>query len=140
MALAKTGFLRKPMVLAIAALATACTAQPAAARDLDQRIADMPDEAYGTVAGFVADGALTCAIVSDGGREANPLVSAFIGKKPSCEEVALLTAAKSVLYLVGISALQDVDPNAARTAAQLTLIVQTGVVGYNLGVALKVRF
>lgn len=126
--------------IALALLATACTAQPAPARGLDQRLAEMPDEAYGTVAGFVADGALTCMIVKDGGREANPLISAFVGKRPSCGDMALLTAAKSILYLAGISVLQDHDPRSARTAARITLIAQTGIVGYQLGVALKVRF
>lgn len=129
--------MKLPLILAL--LATACTAQPAYARDLGQRLTDMPDEAHATVGAFAADGVLTCMIVKDGGREANPLVRPFIGKHPSCGDMALFTVAKSALFLAGISALQDVDPKAARTAARLSMFVQGGVVGFNLTVALKGR-
>lgn len=126
--------MKAPILLAL--LATACTAQPAVARPLDQRIAEMPDEAWVTVGEFFLDGATTYFAVRDGAHEANPIARAFVGKHPNPGKLAGFAIGKSLLYLAGISALQDSNPKAARSAARVTMFIQAGVVGWNLKVAI----
>ncbi|KKC27431.1 DUF5658 family protein [Sphingomonas sp. SRS2] len=122
-------------VLAAIALALAA-ASPAHGRSLGDRIAEMPDEAWGTSALFFADAGSTYSVVRQGGQEANPVARAIVGRRPSAGKLAAYAAGKSLLYLTGISLLQDRDPAGARRAAQITMGVQAGVVIWNLTIAL----
>jgi len=78
---------------------------------------------------LAADVATTCAILSRGGHEANPIY----GRNASCGKIAGINAGIGLVSWVLLSRLARRNPEKARDAAKLTTIIRGLVVGWNLG-------
>lgn len=79
-----------------------------------------------------ADAAQTCHVVGRGGSEANPLVSAFIGKTPSCGKVIGFKVASGILHYLVADHFRDRDPAGAKFFQIGTIVIQGGVVAANM--------
>lgn len=80
-----------------------------------------------------ADAATTCHAVNSGQAiEGNPLVSAVIGKRPSCGGVIAFKAATGVLHWLIAREINKRDPNGAKVFQVVSIGVQGGVVVANL--------
>ena len=112
--------------LASALALSACAAQPAHADAFTKR-----EVAFQVL--NAADAATTCHAVSSGQAiEGNPLVSAVIGKRPSCGAVIGFKAATGALHWLIASELNKRDPNGAKWFQIVSIGVQGGVVAANL--------
>jgi hypothetical protein len=79
-----------------------------------------------------ADAVQTCHIVGRGGHEANPLVSTFIGRTPSCGKVIGFKVASGVLHYLIADHFRDRDPAVAKVFQIGTIVIQGGVVAANM--------
>ena len=77
-----------------------------------------------------ADAATTCIALSRGAKEANPL----FGKKPSCGKVIAVKAAAGALHWFFMDRTARHDPETARWVVRGSILIQGGVVGWNIGV------
>ena len=105
---------------------SACVATPAHADAFRDR-----EIAYQVL--NAADAATTCHAVSSGQAiEGNPMVSAVIGKHPSCGAVIGFKAATGALHWLIASEINKRDPNGAKWFQIVSIGVQGGVVAANL--------
>lgn len=112
--------------LLLAALATACSAQPAPARSLGDRIREMPDEEWVYQGLHVADFALTYSCLArETCRELNPL----LGSNPGKGKLIGFAVGTGILHAAAASLIQDRDPAAARTFARVSVMLKGGVLG-----------
>lgn len=111
------------------ALLAACAASPVGARSLGDRIRDLPAEQKGAVGAAIVDTAWTIDCLHRRTcREVGPMALAF-GNRPSAVEVASVRMGTILLSSVGVSLLQDRNPEAARTVARINLVVTGSVIG-----------
>lgn len=75
-----------------------------------------------------ADAATTCIVLGRGGRELNPLY----GSKPSCGKVIAIKAGIGALHWFLIDRAIRGDPAIAKQAVRWSIILQAGVVGWNM--------
>jgi hypothetical protein len=79
------------------------------------------------------DAVQTCHIVRSGrGIEGNPLVSAVIGKRPSCGAIAGYKVVGGVIHYAIAKFIHDRDPETARVSQIISIVMQGGVVGANM--------
>lgn len=118
---------------ALVALVLATCATPATARSIGERIADLPVEqkiAFGVAA---VDAGWTSACLHERRpcREVGPM-SAIFGHHPSTGEVIGTRMGTALLSALGVSLLQDRNPDAARWVARLSLGVSAVGIGFHI--------
>ena len=74
------------------------------------------------------DAVQTCVALGKGHYEANPL----FGKRPSCGKVVGIKIAGGIAHYVIADYLRDRDPELAKVAQIVTLVLQGGVVAANM--------
>lgn len=107
-------------------------ASPAAARSLGERIEELPDEQKAAIGVAAVDTIWTVHCLDRGTcREVGPMSLAF-GNQPSATQVIATRMGTIILSSVAVSIVQDHDPAAARSIAQVNLIVTGTTIGIHI--------